>query len=61
MMTDDAMPHTGHSHFTRLQCQLSFRAAGVLPIALNEESEVVALLGGELTRTGPNGKVGPPG
>ena len=45
-------------HFTRSQLagDASFRAAGVLPLCFMRNTPYV-LLGAELARTGPNGKV----
>ena len=54
-------PHSGssagpsHSHFTRSQIR-DFKAAGVLPFAFCEGCAWV-LVGAELARTGPGGKL----
>ena len=43
-------------HFTRSKTVNMFRAAGVLPITVHQ-NEALVLVGGELKRTGPEGKL----
>ena len=43
-------------HFTRSQTRLHYKAAGVLPFAFQYGVPVV-LLGAELAKTGPQGKI----
>ena len=52
-------PPAASQHFTRSKVAgEEFKAAGVLPFTLSRGGrEVLCLLGGELVRTGPKGKV----
>lgn len=47
---------TRNQHFTRSQTRLHYKAAGVLPFAFQYGIPVI-LLGAELAKTGPQGKI----
>lgn len=49
-------PSPSSPYFTRSKVVNDYKAAGVLPIALYED-RILVLLGAELERTGPKGKV----
>uniref|UniRef100_A0A7S3QPW0 EF-hand domain-containing protein n=1 Tax=Dunaliella tertiolecta TaxID=3047 RepID=A0A7S3QPW0_DUNTE len=48
-----------HDHFLRSRCasDAEWKASGVLPFAFNHNQECYVLLGSEITRTGPKGKM----
>ncbi|KAK9844239.1 hypothetical protein WJX84_006470 [Apatococcus fuscideae] len=48
--------NAGGGHFTRSQTAFDFKAAGVLPFAVSQSTAFV-LLGAELKKTGPGGKL----
>lgn len=55
--TSEPSVNTEHSqHFTRSQTRLHYKAAGVLPFSFQYGSPVI-LLGAELVKTGPQGKM----
>ncbi len=55
--TSEPSASTEHSqHFTRSQTRLHYKAAGVLPFSFQYGSPVI-LLGAELAKTGPQGKM----
>ncbi|DBB00787.1 hypothetical protein WJX77_001536 [Trebouxia sp. C0004] len=55
--TSEPSAYTEHSqHFTRSQTRLHYKAAGVLPFSFQHGSPVI-LLGAELAKTGPQGKM----
>ncbi len=51
------LAETSHNqHFTRSQTRLHYKAAGVLPFSFQYGAPVI-LLGAELAKTGPQGKM----
>lgn len=44
-------------YFTRSKVAIEFKAAGVLPFCILPTGEALALLGAEMSRTGPQGRM----